>query len=387
MVKCFVMCGLPASGKSWQAKKLAEEYDAEIFSSDSFREEMFGDVNHQTDNDTLFKELHKHIRECLVSEKNAVYDACNISYKRRMEFLKSLNKISCEKIAILMATPYEVCLERNAQRERKVPEHVIKRMYMNFQCPYYFEGWNEIKIVYKNFITKPSPYTELALGGGNVLEHPDFYNFLVKCKNLKLICNTTIRQEHFMQNLDVIRKLRDEGLIYGLGISLSNPWQDGFVKAAKEFPNAVIHVINGIVTMQQLEELRYHGLKILILGYKEFRRGEKLYKNVNAKRHIDGFKEDLYNYLPEIVDHGWFNVVSFDNLAIKQLNPQRLMSKEKWDEMYMGDDGVDGEMTSASMYVDMVKREFARNSCAVERYPLMDNIDDMFNFLRNKKAK
>lgn len=56
-----------------------------------------------------------------------------------------------------------------------------------------------------------------------------------------------------MQNLDFIRKLRDEGLIYGLGISLSNPWQDGFVDAVKEFPNAVIHVINGIVTMQDLE--------------------------------------------------------------------------------------------------------------------------------------
>lgn len=148
MVKCFVMCGLPASGKSWQAKKLAEEYDAEIFSSDSLREEMFGDVNHQTDNDTLFKELHKRIRECLVSEKNAVYDACNISYKRRMEFLKSLNKISCEKIAILMATPYEVCLERNAQRERKVPEHVIKRMYMSWNSPYWYEDWDDIQIVY-----------------------------------------------------------------------------------------------------------------------------------------------------------------------------------------------------------------------------------------------
>lgn len=89
--------------------------------------------------------------------------------------------------------------------------------------------------------------------------------------------------------------------------------------------------------------------------------------------------------LPEIISHGWFAVVSFDNLAIKQLNPQRMMSKEAWDEMYMGDDGLDGEMTSASMYVDMVKREFARNSCAIERYPLMDNIEDMFNFLRSKE--
>lgn len=240
-------------------------------------------------------------------------------------------------------------------------------------------------IMSESFIDRLHPYTELAIGGGNVLEHPDFYDFLVKCKNLKLICNTTIRQEHFMQNLDFIRKLRDEGLIYGLGISLSNPWQDGFIDAVKEFPNAVIHVINGIVTMQEIEELRYHKLKILILGYKEFRRGEKLYET-DARVSIDELKQDLYNYLPEIVYRGWFDVVSFDNLGIKQLNPQRIMSKEAWDEMYMGDDGLDGEMTSASMYVDLVKREFARNSCAVDRYPIMEDIKDMFDFLRGRNG-
>lgn len=148
MIKFFMMIGLPASGKSEQAKKLAEEYNAEIFSSDELRVEMFGDVNHQEDNNALFNKLHKRIRECLAFGKSAIYDACNINYKRRMEFLKSLNKISCEKIAVIMATPYEVCLERNVQRERKVPEHVIKRMYMNWNTPYWYEGWDDIQIVY-----------------------------------------------------------------------------------------------------------------------------------------------------------------------------------------------------------------------------------------------
>ena len=148
MIKFFMMIGLPASGKSEQAKKFAVEYDAEIFSSDSLRDEMFGDVNHQANNDTLFKELHKRIRECLISGKSAIMDATNINYKRRMEFLKSFNKIPCEKIAVLMATPYETCLERNAQRERKVPEEVIKRMYMSWNSPYWYEGWDGIQIVY-----------------------------------------------------------------------------------------------------------------------------------------------------------------------------------------------------------------------------------------------
>lgn len=151
MTKLFMCIGLPASGKSEQAKKLAAEYNAEIFSSDELRVEMFGDVNHQEDNNALFNELHKRIRECLASGKSAIYDACNINYKRRMEFLKSLNKISCEKIAVFMATPYEVCLERNSKRERKVPEEVIKRMYMNFWVPAQYEGFDDIQIVYGDF--------------------------------------------------------------------------------------------------------------------------------------------------------------------------------------------------------------------------------------------
>lgn len=223
-------------------------------------------------------------------------------------------------------------------------------------------------------------YTETALGGGSVLEYPDLIPLLHRLKKLKLIPNITVHQTHFMDNLSLLRQLRDEKLIYGLGISLFDPKQEGFIEAVKEFPNAVIHVINGIVTMPQLDALAKNRLKILILGYKQVRRGEKLYESNN--KNIEALKNDLYRYLPLIIEHEWFDVVSFDNLAIIQLNPQRLMSKEKWDEMYMGSDGIDGEMTSASMFIDLVERQFARNSCSMERYPLMDNIEDMYNFLR-----
>jgi hypothetical protein len=46
-----------------------------------------------------------------------------------------------------MAIPYEQCLKNNISRDRVVPEEVIKRMYMNFNIPYWYEGWNEIRIV------------------------------------------------------------------------------------------------------------------------------------------------------------------------------------------------------------------------------------------------
>lgn len=148
MPKFTMLCGLPASGKSTVAQKLAKEYDATIFSSDALREELFGDVNHQDNNQELFIELHRRIKNCLKDGKSAIYDACNISYKRRMAFLAELKNIPCEKICVLMATPYEECLRRNVERERRVPEHVIKRMYMSFNIPYWYEGWDYIEIEY-----------------------------------------------------------------------------------------------------------------------------------------------------------------------------------------------------------------------------------------------
>ena len=242
-------------------------------------------------------------------------------------------------------------------------------------------------IMSHSFIDKLHPYTEIAIGGGNPLEHPDLVPFLEKLKSLKMIPSMTIRQNDFMDNLELITELVNKKLIYGLGISLVSTKQDGFIEAVQKFPNAVIHVINGIVTLDELEMLAYHNLKILILGYKEVRRGKDLfYSDLATQSWIMQLRKETYDMLPQIIDCRWFDVVSFDNLAIKQLNPKRLMSKEKWDEMYMGDDGIDGEMTSASMFIDMVERQFAKNSCSMERYPLMDNITDMYNVLRGKNG-
>lgn len=229
-------------------------------------------------------------------------------------------------------------------------------------------------IMSESFIDKLHPYTELAIGGGNPLEHPDLVPFLEKCKKLNLIPSMTVNQIHFEKHKNLLKTLVDEKLIYGLGISLVDGDEE-FITKVKEFPNAVIHVINGMsAAPSELERLANNGLKILILGYKEFRRGVDHYKVANEL--IDKKKQSLYDKLPQIINEGWFEVVSFDNLAIKQLDAQRLMSSEDWDQFYMGDDG------SATMYVDMVNREFAKSSTSTERYPLEDDIKTMFKKIR-----
>lgn len=144
--KVIMMIGLPYSGKTYKAKELAEKYNATLFSSDTLREELFGDVNHQTDNKILFDELHKRIKNCLQGGNSAIMDATNINRKRRMKFLEELKDIPCEKICVLMATSYDECLKRSMKRERKVPHYIIEKIYYNFQYPDSDEGWDCIQI-------------------------------------------------------------------------------------------------------------------------------------------------------------------------------------------------------------------------------------------------
>lgn len=146
MNKLFMMIGIPASGKTSLAEQIANSEGAEIVSSDNIRKELYGDESIQGDSNKVFKTVENRIINGLKNNKNMIYDATNINYKRRMAFLQKIRKLKIEKIAIMVATPYEQCLIRNSQRERQVPEEVIKRMYYNFYVPQYFEGFNVIHI-------------------------------------------------------------------------------------------------------------------------------------------------------------------------------------------------------------------------------------------------
>jgi hypothetical protein len=225
------------------------------------------------------------------------------------------------------------------------------------------------------FIDTMFPYSEVAIGGGNPLTHPDLIEFLEHLKERKIIASMTVNQMHFMQNIDLLKELTDNKLIYGLGISYIGGRHSNCIEAIKQFPNAVVHVINGIVHMDGLEALANNDLKILVLGYKEFRRGKTLYDECGSQ--INYLKAQFYDMLPKIVNDGWFKCISFDNLAIKQLEPKRLMSDKDYKEFYMGDDG------SFTMYVDAVNRQFAKSSVSTERYDLMDDIADMFKIVKD----
>lgn len=245
--------------------------------------------------------------------------------------------------------------------------------YCDMGCKFCHEGSTRNgkhgDILNQKFIETLHPYQEVALGGGDATSHPDLIPFLHKLKDRKVIVNMTVNQRHFEQKQELIKKLVDEKLIYGLGVSLVNP-TDEFISLIRRYPNAVIHVINGVLKPSDIEILSDKNLKMLILGYKQLRRGGDWY----SENHENIITKQMWlkENLAEIINH--FKVVSFDNLAIEQLEVKRLMSQEEWDEFYMGDDG------KITYYIDMVEQKFAKSSTADfdKRYDLMDSVDEMF---------
>ncbi len=240
-------------------------------------------------------------------------------------------------------------------------------------------------ILSPSFLDNLHPYTELAIGGGNPLEHPNIDEFLKRCKERKFICNITVNQKHFIENYNKIKNWVDNKLVYGVGVSFYRT-SNKLIELMQTIPNSVLHVIAGLIELNDLNFMANNNLKILILGYKQVRRGKDLYNNYSMHNMINYNIDTLRYYIKHIIKDKWFNVVSFDNLAIKQLDIKNILSEDQWNEFYMGDDGQDGEQTSASMFVDMVERKFAKNSCAPEdeRYDLLDNVEDMYNFLKNR---
>lgn len=208
--------------------------------------------------------------------------------------------------------------------------------------------------------------TEMAVGGGNALAHPDLIWFLEKLKSKGVLANITINQKHLRPYKDLICKLVAENLVHGIGISLvdsSNKEDFDFIDMLGN--NVVIHAIAGVLDEKDFEVL--NGRKILILGYKNLRRGSSFLEKdfVNINHRMDMLRDVWLTQLRKDC-----KVVSFDCLAIEQLDPKKNLniSQEAWDTLFQGADtdvkDKNGNITCATMYIDVPNMTVARMSTA-----------------------
>lgn len=249
----------------------------------------------------------------------------------------------------------------------------------------------------KSFIHSIHPYTEVAIGGGNVFESPDLLDFLKFLKKKNVIANITINQCHLLENKKFLEKVIKKELCYGIGISITD--SEKLKGELKEFidslgSNVVFHVIAGLFNEKDFNKLKeMKNKKILFLGYKSYGKGSSYYNDHKT------LIEDNFNWLKENLDNikSTFNVLSFDNLAIQQLDPKNNLSIpiEQWKVLYQGSDddcfNLDGSVAASTMFIDLPNMEVARNSSTLKAlrksFDIEESIESLFekSLLRKEK--
>ena len=143
----IVTVGLPSSGKtSWVDDFIAENQGQaiDVISSDKIREEIFNDIEDQNHNSEVFDLMKRRTKESLSQGHIAIYEATNISSKRRRALLNELKKYYDKAICLFKYKRLIACQIDNEKRDREVPSDAIDRMYRNFEIPHKNEGFDEI---------------------------------------------------------------------------------------------------------------------------------------------------------------------------------------------------------------------------------------------------
>lgn len=250
----------------------------------------------------------------------------------------------------------------------------------NGGCDYCYMGCDKngthANLLCWSFWDSLQPYTEVALNG-NDLTNPELEELLIKLSARHIFVNMTVNQIHFIQHFDKLLEWKCRKLIWGLGVSLKEVSNKLVDKLNNFGSDAILHTITGIITKDDIEYLSNRNIKLLILGFKLSGRGKDYYnanKNV-VDRNMGWLKQNIINIIP------LFRVISFDNLALEQLDIKSQISNNQWNSIYMGDDG---EFT---FYIDLVKGTYAKNSISGEEYPINGmTIGAMFEDIKTKSV-
>lgn len=236
--------------------------------------------------------------------------------------------------------------------------------YCEHNCPFCYISASE-KGKHGNlemdFFKTIKPYTEIAI---NFAKHPGLSLFLARMKERRVIVNMTINSLDFrnLETLVFLNEMIRTNKLHGIGISVNNKTDiDGIVKKLDGYKNIVFHTIAGITSIPVLEQIIDKKYNMLILGYKSKGRG------VDVTPHLDVLRYKIADLLGK-------SIISFDNLAIKQLRLKKIVSEDVWERNFMGEEG------EFSMYVDTVSGRYFRSSTETIGFPVGNlSTVEMFN--------
>ena len=143
-LRCHLLIGQPASGKTTLAKVLAPlltapgEPPAQVLSTDAIRAEVFGDAAVQGPWVDIQQRLHQRIQECVAAGIPVIVDATHARRAWRLAITQALPlPAPVEWIGWWLYTDLPTSLTWNANRERAVPVPVIQEMAAALADPHF----------------------------------------------------------------------------------------------------------------------------------------------------------------------------------------------------------------------------------------------------------
>lgn len=126
--------GVPGSGKSSFLKPLAAELGFRYVSRDDVRASLLGDANDRSQQEMIAEATDAIAFESLRAGTSVIYDGTFAEPTKRRMLVRSLMDAGADRVlGIWIAIPLPIALLRNADRERKVPEQVIREMHDAFE--------------------------------------------------------------------------------------------------------------------------------------------------------------------------------------------------------------------------------------------------------------
>lgn len=140
----IMFCGIPGSGKSTEARRMAGSLTArnltvEHISRDELRFSMISDKSEYFSKEKkVFSKFVEKMNNSLNKNDCTIIDATHISKASRAKILRRVeNPANVRLLVLYLTTPIDVCMQQNDLRigRERVPQEVIKRMAEQFEEP------------------------------------------------------------------------------------------------------------------------------------------------------------------------------------------------------------------------------------------------------------
>lgn len=143
-MRIVVLVGLPGSGKS----TYLEHRKVSGLSSDAIRRLLADDETDQTIHVRVFQTLRYLLEQRLAIGRPMTYiDATNLTPEERRPYIEIGRAWGCDVEAVFFDVPLEVCMERNARRDRVVPGEALAKMASKLARPTTEEGFARVTVL------------------------------------------------------------------------------------------------------------------------------------------------------------------------------------------------------------------------------------------------